>query len=68
MGGENSQLDFLDVIAIVSFCLQMQNQSKLFSLHDIQEDNNRIAGEIHGHLEAQDEKINRIMEVLGLEG
>ena len=67
MMGDGQNLEFLDVLTIVSFCLQLQNQSKIFGLHDIQEDNNRIAQEIHEHLEKQDLKINRIMGALELE-
>ena len=61
---ENNQFEFLDVITVVSFIMQLQNQSKLFSLHDIQDDNNRISAEIHQHLQQQDEKINKILELI----
>lgn len=64
---ENSQFEFLDIITVVSFIMQLQNQSKLFSLHDIQDDNNRISAEIHQHLQQQDEKINKILELMGNE-
>lgn len=59
-----SQFEFLDIITIISFIMQLQNQSKLFSLRDIQNDNNRISAEIHKHLQEQDGKINKILEVL----
>lgn len=68
MMGENQDFEFLDVLTIVSFIMQLQNQSKLFGLHDVQDDNNRVAREIHAHLETQDEKINRILEAFGIEG
>lgn len=61
---DNSQFEFLDIITIISFIMQLQNQSKLFSLRDIQNDNNRISAEIHKHLQEQDGKINKILEVL----
>ena len=61
---ENSQFEFLDIITIISFIMQLQNQSKLFGLHDIQEDNNRVSQDIHAHLKQQDEKLNKILEVL----
>lgn len=41
--GENQNFEFLDVLTIVSFIMQLQNQSKLFGLHDVQDDNNRVA-------------------------
>lgn len=66
--GENQNFEFLDVLTIVSFIMQLQNQSKLFGLHDVQDDNNRVTKEIHAHLEAQGEKINRILEAFGIEG
>lgn len=61
---ENQQFELLDVLTIVSFLLQLQNQSKLFGLADVQADNNRIAEDIHKHLTEQDKKINEIMEIL----
>jgi hypothetical protein len=64
---ENSQFEFLDIITVVSFIMQLQNQSKLFGLHDVQEDNNRISSEIHKHLEQQDKKIDKILELIGNE-
>ncbi len=56
--------EFLDLITVLSFIMQIQNQSKIFDLHDVQEDNARVAQEIHAHLEQQDEKIDKILEVL----
>lgn len=64
MSDEQAQFDVLDILTLLSFVMQLQNQSKLFGIHDVQEDNNRIAGEIHEHLRIQDEKINKILEVL----
>lgn len=61
---ENSQFEFLDIITVISFIMQLQNQSKLFGLHDVQEDNNRISSEIHKHLEQQDKKIDKILELI----
>lgn len=61
---EQQNLDFLDLLTVMSFWLQLQNQSKIFGLKDVQDDNNRIANELHEHLKKQDEKINRILEAL----
>ena len=58
---------FLDILTVLSFVLQLQNQSKIFGLQEVQNDNNRVAQEIHKHLESQDEKISRILEVLAHE-
>ena len=64
--GENSKFELLDILTIVSFVMQLQNQSKLFDLHDIQNDNERVAEDIHRHLKMQDEKINKILDRLGV--
>lgn len=67
MIGQNQNFELLDILTIVSFCMQLQNQAKIVDLHEIQDDNNRIAQDIHAHLEQQDKKINRIMGALELE-
>lgn len=64
MNKENSQFEFLDVITIISFAIQLQNQTKIFDMNDVQADNNRIARDIHQHLEEQDKKIDKIMEMM----
>ena len=61
---KNQELELLDVITIVSFLLQVQNNEKLFGISDVQDDNNRVASDIHKHLAEQDQKINQIMEML----
>lgn len=61
---ENQQFGLLDALTIISFLLQLQNNEKLFGITDVQQDNNRIATDIHKHLTQQDEKINEIMEIL----
>lgn len=58
------QLDFLDVLSIVSFAITMQNQNKLIGIQDVQKEVDRLLEEIHNHLNKQDEKINKILEVL----
>lgn len=58
----NEEFELLDLLTVLSFIMQVQNQSKLFGISDIQEDNNRVAEEIHQHLRQQDEKINKILE------
>lgn len=63
----NEEFELLDLLTVLSFIMQVQNQSKLFGISDIQEDNNRVAEEIHQHLRQQDEKINKILELIGNE-
>jgi hypothetical protein len=63
----STEFELLDLLTVLSFIMQVQNQSKLFGISDIQEDNNRVAEEIHQHLQQQDEKINKILELIGNE-
>lgn len=64
MTNSQESFEFLDLITVLSFIMQIQNQSKIFDLHDVQNDNAKVAREIHAHLEQQDEKIDKILEVL----
>lgn len=64
---DSTEFELLDLLTVLSFIMQVQNQSKLFGISDIQEDNNRVAEEIHQHLQQQDEKINKILELIGNE-
>ena len=59
-----NNFEFLDIIAVLSFVLQLQNQENIISLGDVQGEVNRAVAEIHRHLEAQDEKINHILSLL----
>ncbi len=63
----STEFELLDLLTVLSFIMQVQNQSKLFGISDIQEDNNRVSEEIHEHLRQQDEKINKILELIGNE-
>ena len=67
--GYNGQLTFLDVITIVSFIIGIEN----LELNATQDDMARIQRdlsdkaellltEIHGHLEAQDKKLDEILK------
>lgn len=64
---DSTEFELLDLLTVLSFIMQVQNQSKLFGISDIQEDNNRVSEEIHEHLRQQDEKINKILELIGNE-
>lgn len=65
MPGQNFEL--LDVLSFLSFALQVQNQSKIFSISDVQKELHKAVDEIHAHLENQDEKLQKICEVLKIE-
>lgn len=61
---ENENIELLDILTIISFALQVKNQSKIFGINDVQKEFHNIVTEIHQHLEKQDDKIDRIMELL----
>lgn len=52
---------FLDVVAILSFVLQMQNQDKLFDINDVQRELQKVTDKIDAHLQIQDDKIDAIL-------
>lgn len=55
---------FLDVITILSFMLQLQNQDKLFDINDVQRELQKVQDRIDMHLQIQDDKIDKILEYL----
>lgn len=68
---DNGQLDFLDTITLLGFIISVENLNENLSQNDKQDLQNdlsekadKILMEIHSHLEAQDEKLNMIMERL----
>ena len=69
--GNFGQLTFLDSINLLSFFIAIMNLNENMTQEDkqeLQEDLSKKADlllkEIHGHLEAQDIKINKILEEL----
>lgn len=67
MQNNDQGLEFLDILTVMSFAIQMMNQSKIFGISDVQKELKKVVEEIHAHLEKQDDKIDRIMEVMGIE-
>ena len=66
---ENGQLSFLDIISILSFCISIMNYDENMTQSDKQEllggltkQTKVLLDEIHGHLEEQDKKIEKILE------
>lgn len=55
---------FLDVVTILSFILQMQNQGKLFDINDVQRELQKVTDKIDTHLQIQDDKIDAIIAYL----
>ena len=52
---------FLDVITILSFMLQLQNQDKLFDINDVQRELQKVQARLDAHLQIQDDKIDQIL-------
>lgn len=70
--GDNGQLTFLDMVALMSFFIGVENLDLNVTQEDAQklqqnlsDKANLILTEIHRHLEEQDNKIDKILEVLG---
>lgn len=61
---EQRNLDFLDIITILSFALQLQNREshKIDQLRD--DVDRKVDGEIKAGLEELNAKLDRILEIL----
>lgn len=71
MNNLESQLDFMDILSIMSFCISLKNLDENLSQNDKQElqknlsdQTNLLLEEVHGHLEKQDKLIKEILEKL----
>lgn len=69
---DNSKINFLDILNIMSFVIGLMNLNENLTQGDKQdimknlsEKADTILKEVHSHLEEQDEKINKILEILG---
>lgn len=54
----------LDLVTILSFILQLQNQDKLFDINDVQRELQKVQDRIDNHLQIQDDKIDMILAYL----
>ena len=63
---DNRQFELLDILTILSFVLQVENQGNIIGLGDVQNEVNRAVEEIHRHLEEQDRKIGLLLERMGI--
>lgn len=72
---KDGQIDFLDIISIMSFCIALQNLDLNISQDDIQKSSAQIEKavndrlekaleDIHGHLSVQDTKLSIILNKL----
>ena len=73
--GENGQLTAIDILGVLSFIIGLQNLDLNVDQNDMEAQTREIdkrasdlvnaaIQEIHDHLQKQDEKINRILEVI----
>lgn len=69
--GDNGEITFLDAIAIISFCVGLQNLDLNIAQEDLDNQTHEldarlhaVVDDIHRHLQAQDAKIDKILEVL----
>jgi len=64
IGSDNGELTFLDIVTIVSFMVALENLDENIDQNQLAEQLNRVLAEVHSHLEEQDRKIDKILEVL----
>lgn len=57
-------IEFLDLLAIISFAIQITNRQSLISLDDVQGEISKAVQDIHEHLQEQDSKIDKIVEAV----
>ena len=69
--GDNGEFTFLDTLAIVSFCVGLQNLELNITEQDINEQTQeldrslrKVVDDIHKHLSVQDAKLNLILNRL----
>ena len=55
-----NNLDFLDILTIISFSIQMENQKNIIRMNDVQDEVNRAVEDIHKHLLEQDAILKRL--------
>lgn len=65
MNSSNRKDAVLDAMAIVSFLVGMANYEENITQSQLQETAKSIMSDIHSHLKEQDDKIDRILELLG---
>lgn len=69
--GDNGEFTFLDTLAILSFYIGVKNfdmnmtqDDKQDLQNDLSDKTNLMLDEIHSHLRKQDEKIDKILQLL----
>lgn len=64
MNGSERKDSILDAMAIISFLVGMANYEENITQSQLQETAKGIMSDIHTHLKEQDNKIDRILELL----
>ena len=62
--GTDGELTFIDFVSVISFIIGLENYASNISQEDVQQVAEGILNEIHNHLQTQDEKIDKILEIL----
>ena len=57
----------LDILSVISFVIGVANYEENVSQSEVQDLVQKAVENIHQHLEMQDQKIDKIMEVLKIE-
>lgn len=60
----NEQLDFIDLLSVMSFVIGVMNLELNVTADDIDQQTQTLLNEIHAHLEEQDNKIDEILRRL----
>ena len=67
----NKELTFIDILSIISFCVGLENLELNIAQEDLDNQTQEldarlhaVVDDIHKHLQAQDEKIDKILEVV----
>lgn len=61
---DNRQMSDMDIISFVSFLISLKNLDLNISQEDFQKTANTLDSRINKHLEIQDQKLDRIIELL----
>lgn len=61
---ENGEFTFIDIISLLSLGIALQNLDENIDQNQLSEQLNRVLAEVHSHLEEQDRKIDKILEVI----
>lgn len=64
MNERNRELSLLDIISIVSFVIGVANYEENVDQSSLQQVTDKAIAEIHAHLKMQDDKIDKILEIL----